>query len=172
MKNGIIFTSFVFLSAFILSSCGDDTSTPTETAPPTQQTTPQPTATLPCKVMLIKNSCWKDYDVTINIIDFKSRQSLQTVELKKGDNYAEQAFECVPLVTYSATATFSPPIWEEDKGKAYGASQVWNAPPALAEGMQAWAISMCFPNDFTGVPAPLGEVSNCECTPPANNGNT
>ena len=174
MNNGIIFASFVFLSALILSSCGDDTTAPTETAPPAQQTmdttSQTAAATLPCQLVVIKNTCWKDYDVSINLIDFKTHQTHQIVELKKGDNYAKQTFKCVPLATYSATATFSPAIWEQDKGKAYESSQVWNAPPALAEGTQAWAISMCFSNDFADVPVPLGDVSNCKCTPPKRKG--
>ena len=129
---------------------------------------------LSCVVTLVKDNCWLDYDVTIDIQDSRKKVSLSKALIPKGKNWNRVSFECEPTQVLSATAMFSPAIWEKDKDKVYNAVRFWTLPGLPPEKEALWSINICFPGQFESVPSPL-QTQNCGCSldgiPPVENTN-
>lgn len=118
---------------------------------------------VPCTISLVKASCWKDYDVKVDVTDLGSDKKIASVSAPKGMMYGRINFDCQPKQGLSQTATFSPIIWDADKGKSYHAIRLWYMPESEPSVGNRWEIKVCFPKHFSNVPLPQGDVSYCGC---------
>lgn len=116
-----------------------------------------------CKVVLHKNSCWQDFQVTADI-SVNSGDAKQTSELvvKKGAAVAELTYACTQNDTISIVSHFTPTIWKGRQGAKYKSAKTWNV-PQLPKEAKEWVISLCFPEDFQRVPDPFGDLQDCQC---------
>jgi len=117
----------------------------------------------PCYVTMIKQNCWKDYDVTVEITDAVLKKQLASAEVPSDELWTRVKFECKPEQSLSFVAQFSPAIWGGEEEKVYPAKRNWFLPSEITPGMLAWNIDICFPRDFSSVPAPVRGSSNCIC---------
>lgn len=121
------------------------------------------TYAFPCYLTFIKNSCWKNYTVTVDVIDTKNNKKMATITVPINGQWARGQFECASTQTFGFVASFSPSIWESDVGKTYNATHYWSPPVGVVAGEVAWNIGMCFPNDFSEVPMPPDSTGKCVC---------
>lgn len=116
-----------------------------------------------CYFTLVKNSCWKNYDVTVELMNASSSKSMVKTTAPKGKDWIRTQFTCEPNQAFNYHATFLPIIWDADKGKVYPGKSTWSLPPQIKKGDTAWNITMCFPEEFAEVPYPLDATGNCKC---------
>lgn len=116
-----------------------------------------------CFLTLVKDSCWTDYSVTVDLTNMMTSKSMIKATAPKGKTYIRQAFQCEADTSFDFSATFLPIIWEADKGRVYKGKVSWALPKKLTKGDTAWNITMCFPEQFTAVPAPVTSTGNCIC---------
>ena len=118
----------------------------------------------PCFVTLVKDSCWTNYDVSVDVIGTAKGNVITTVLIPKGQSWARGSFSCQPLDGLSYKATFSPVFWKNDTGKVYNAVRDYSLPATIQPGETAWNINICYPADFSEVPLPPTADSNCKCS--------
>ena len=118
----------------------------------------------PCFVTLVKDSCWTNYDVSVNVIGTATGNVITTVTVPKGQSWARGTFNCEPLEGLAYKATFSPVIWKTDTGKVYSARRDYSLPAEIKAGETAWNINLCYSADFAEVPLPPTADSNCQCS--------
>lgn len=116
-----------------------------------------------CYYTLAKDSCWTDYNVSVDVLDSANNQVLTTVVVPKGKQWTRQTFACKPSQKLMYIAHFTPTFWEGDAGKTYSALHFWALPDAIHQGDDAWTVSVCYPADFSLVPTPPTASSNCQC---------
>lgn len=116
-----------------------------------------------CYFTLVKDSCWANYEVTVNVVDAVANKRLTTVVVPKGQSWARNQFTCMPNQNLMYYATFSPIIWQSKKDKIYQAKKYWILPKAPKEGELAWNIPVCFSREFSEVPFPPDASGNCQC---------
>jgi hypothetical protein len=116
----------------------------------------------PCIYTLVKENCWKDYDVSVDVKD-ADLKTLFTVNIPKGKIWARHEFSCSPAQGLIYVAKFSPTFWESDKNKTYPALRSWSLPGQVNEGEAAWTIPVCFSADFSQVPFPPTAKGTCSC---------
>lgn len=116
-----------------------------------------------CYFTLVKDSCWLNYDVKVNVIDTLSNKVLLTASIPRGKSWVREEFSCQPTQNLLYTATFSPIIWEKDTGKEYRALRYWTLPGDIKPGEKAWNIPVCYPAAFSEVPLPPEATGNCHC---------
>ena len=104
---------------------------------------------VPCYLTLVKDSCWKMYDVTVDIKDAVTNKQLGSIIVPLGTAWGRQAFECSGGETLALFAKFSPAFWK--------------LPDALKPGEVAWNVTVCYPKYFANVPLPPNATSNCMC---------
>lgn len=118
----------------------------------------------PCFVTFMKDSCWTNYDVSLNIIAASSGKVITTIDIPEGQSWARQTFSCDPAEELSFKATFSPVFWKTDTGKVYSARRNYSLPEAIKAGETAWNINLCYAADFSEVPLPPTADNNCKCS--------
>ncbi|STX28651.1 periplasmic protein [Legionella beliardensis] len=116
-----------------------------------------------CYFTLVKDSCWTDYSVTVNVMDVANNSTAVTVTAPKGQSWARQGFTCQPGQEFLYKATFEPYIWSSEKGEVYTAINYWTLPKAPKPGESAWEIPVCYPQAFSAVPLPPQATNNCAC---------
>ena len=116
-----------------------------------------------CYFTLVKDNCWSDYSVTVQVIDVSNNNKVLTITVPKGQFWARQGFACQPRQEFLYHATFEPYIWESGKGEVYHAINYWTLPSASAPGESAWEIPVCYPQAFAAVPLPPQATNNCAC---------
>ena len=120
-----------------------------------------------CKLVIQKNTCWNNYEVTTEIIDIHAnadQQLLGKVTISKDKLYNSLFFKCLHGSLLSFSSSFSPPIFKEQKDKKFSTTKLWSVPYNIPKNADSWLISLCFPDDFHKVPMPLGAVRNCKCS--------
>lgn len=117
----------------------------------------------PCYVTLIKDSCWVNYEVRVNVIDVMGDKPLMTLTIPKGKTWVRQEFVCQPKQSVRLTATFSPPIWQQDAGKVYKGTRFWTFPEEVAPNQGAWNLNLCYSKHFAGMPLTPTNTGNCVC---------
>jgi len=85
-----------------------------------------------CYYTLAKDSCWTNYNVSVDVMDAVTDTVLTTVVVPSGKNWTRQAFDCQPGQKLMYKAIFSPIIWESEKGKVYPAKDYWSLPSAAS----------------------------------------
>ncbi|KTD82868.1 hypothetical protein [Legionella waltersii] len=121
------------------------------------------TWSIPCYYTLAKDSCWTNYNVTVNVIDDASSTTVLTLSIPKGQTWARGSFECKPAQGLRYVAQFTPVFWQSDVGKTYVSTRTWYMPGKVNTGDKAWTIPICYPADFAQVPLPPTADSSCKC---------
>lgn len=117
----------------------------------------------PCFLTMVKDSCWTNYNLTVNVTNATTGKLITTVIVPQGQSWARQQFNCQPADTLSLSATFMPVFWESDTDKTYPAQHNWTFPQTIAAGDTAWNINVCYPAEFSEVPLPPDASGNCAC---------
>lgn len=117
----------------------------------------------PCFMTVAKDNCWIDYDVTVVVLDAMTNSTLVTVDVPKGTPWTRVPFTCQPAQRLAYTATFSPTIWEKDKGRVYPGTKYTLLPLAPGPTEKGWEIPICFPAAFPGTSLPPTAIGNCQC---------
>ncbi len=116
-----------------------------------------------CYFTLAKDSCWLDYELTVDVNDSRTNARVTQVVIPKGKSWGRQQFECEPDQKFMYVAHFSPVFWQGDEEKTYNATRFWVLPNQINAGDSAWEVSVCYSADFAMVPLPPGATSNCSC---------
>ncbi|WP_045097416.1 hypothetical protein [Legionella fallonii] len=122
-----------------------------------------PTWSFTCYYTLAKDSCWTQYNVSVDVIDPATTKKILTVTVPAGTPWVRKSFDCTPAESLIYIAQFSPVFWKNDEGKRYRALRDWSLPGAINPGDSAWNIPVCFPADFAEVPLPPKADGNCHC---------
>lgn len=117
-----------------------------------------------CFLTLLKDSCWTDYDITVNMGNAVTGKPVLTLSVPKGKSFSRQEFTCQAGEVFNYTATFSPIFWESDKGKIFKGKRTWSLPNSIKKGDTAWNITICYPDEFSEIPLPPTANSNCQCS--------
>jgi hypothetical protein len=112
---------------------------------------------------LAKDSCWTNYNVTVNVIDDASSTTVLTLSIPKGQTWARGSFECKPAQGLRYVAQFTPVFWQSDVGKSYVSTRTWYMPASVNPADKAWTIPICYPSDFAQVPLPPTADNSCKC---------
>lgn len=116
-----------------------------------------------CFLTLVKDSCWTNYTVSVDVVDASNLNTLFTVTAPAGQSWARQKFACTPEQTLQYIARFSPIFWHNDEGKTYPGLRNWTLPAKVNPGDLAWTIPICYPAEFSQVPFPPDAKGNCTC---------
>jgi hypothetical protein len=116
-----------------------------------------------CFFTMVKDSCWKDYNLSVDLINAKTGKNILTVLIPQGQLWIRQPFKCSAGDTLSLQATFNPAFWESDADKVYSGQHYWGLPKVLQEGEVAWNVTICYPKEFSAVPLPPDASGNCGC---------
>ena len=122
-----------------------------------------PTHAFPCFITLIKDNCWTNYNVVVNVSDPSTEKELLAITVPKGKSWVRQGFTCQPKQALSLVASFTPVFWKDDAGKTYRDHRNWALPEEISRGDTAWNINVCYPADFSSVPLPPDAGSDCKC---------
>lgn len=118
-----------------------------------------------CYFTPMKGDCWKDYDVTIHLIDYsKQKDIVPPITLEKKTMWKRVPFDCNPKDSLIYTASFKPAIWKSQKDTVYKAKRIWFLPDKINKGIIAWNVPLCFPTAFSQVPIPPKADSDCSCS--------
>jgi len=121
------------------------------------------THAMKCYITMAKGNCWKNYDLSVDVVDANTSKKLATVVVFENRLWNRQAFECAAGQTLSMVATFSPIFWEGDESKTFSSQRYWKLPNEVKPGEKAWNVTVCFPKYFANVPMPPNAGQNCEC---------
>jgi len=118
-----------------------------------------------CFYSFMKDNCWTNYDVTVDVTDAVTGDALVHLTVPSGTSWGRETFACHPSQSLDFKATFTPVIWKNDAGKVYHGKSSWTLPPKVDEGKTAWNLTVCFPSEFSGVPMPPTASGECKCLP-------
>lgn len=124
-----------------------------------------------CYITIMKGTCWKDYDVTIEAFDATTGDSLIPKThldgkdpTKLNDFWVRVPFKCQAKQGIKFGASFSPAIWENNKGKIYPSADTIYLPETAKKDIFAWNIPICYPSGFSNLPIPPAlSGSGCNC---------
>lgn len=116
-----------------------------------------------CYLTIVKNSCWKDFTVTVTVMNVSQYKKVATIQVPAYESWARGKFSCDPKDTLVLSATYSPVFWKADQGKVYQAKRNWALPQTITKGTTAWSITTCFSEEFSEVPLPPEATGNCQC---------
>ncbi|WP_133128231.1 hypothetical protein [Legionella nagasakiensis] len=118
----------------------------------------------PCFVTVVKDNCWADYNVTVNVLDASNNNNLLvTVIVPQGSSWDRQKFTCQPGQKLKFQAQFTPVFWEKDEGKTYDGQHYWILPDQVKKDETAWNLTICYPEQFSEVPFPPTATAQCKC---------
>ena len=123
-----------------------------------------PSWAIQCYYTLVKDNCWLNYDVNVDVFDADTSKPLTRVVVPKGQAWSRVAFPCHAngqKLIYQAQ--FSPVFWENDKNKVFSAKDYWLLPNTVNPGDSAWNVPVCFSKDFAEVPMPPEATGACVC---------
>lgn len=116
-----------------------------------------------CYITMVKASCWKDYDLTVNITDAENGKELGKITVYEGDLWKREKFDCKAGETLALTAKFSPTLWEDDADREYKATRFWKLPKEAGKDAIGWNVTVCYPEWFADVPTPPKSDGDCVC---------
>lgn len=116
-----------------------------------------------CYFTLAKDSCWSNYNVSVDVMDDNAGKVLTTVNVPAGTQWVREKFTCQPAQKLMYRARFTPVFWQNDVGKTYSADRFWFMPGTINPGDTAWNLPVCFPANFSEVPLPPDAKGNCKC---------
>ena len=118
----------------------------------------------PCFLTLVKDNCWANYDVNVDVTNATTGQSIMSINAPHGQSWARQAFNCQPSDKLSLKANYTPTIWATDKDTSYLGGHFLMLPDAVKSGDTAWNVNVCFSADFLDVPVPPTSNGKCQCS--------
>ncbi len=119
---------------------------------------------LNCVLTITKPKSWYQQTVIINLLDFKTKQVIQTFDLQSADPDKNQkgifsvskTFNCEVYPQTQLQAHYFPVIWSTNKGRKYLSKEVFKLENQIEQAKKNNAknlqIDVSFPNDFNGVP--------------------
>ncbi|MFA5960391.1 MAG: hypothetical protein WC785_07720 [Tatlockia sp.] len=122
-----------------------------------------PSSAFNCYFTLVKDSCWTDYDVTVEVIDTTTNKSILTTVVPIGKSWVRTAFTCQPSQQFIYHATYKPIFWRSEIGKVYTGVRYLSLPAKVKKGQSAWEIPVCYPKAFATVPLPPDANNRCQC---------
>ena len=120
-------------------------------------------AAFPCFLTVVKDKCWGDYEVTVNVADALTTTPVAHFILGKGTLWLREQINCSPGQKLSYAASFLPNIWESDKGVVFPGKRFLMLPSQIGAKQVAWELPLCYPDAFTGVPFPPNVSGPCGC---------
>ena len=118
---------------------------------------------VPCIITIVKSDCWGDYNVHVELSEQNTNVLLADVVLPKNISFQRIQLDCKPLQEIVAKASFSPEIFEDQKGHFFAAKKAQKMPDTLPSPGSAWAFNLCYPSDFSNLPSPLKATGSCAC---------
>ena len=116
-----------------------------------------------CFLTMVKDNCWKDYEVKVKVFDTKDNQQVTEITVSKSQTWNRASFQCTPGQVFYMSAEFSPLIWQSEAGRTYDSQRYWALPKSVSAGEFAWNLSMCYSADFSGIPIPSSATNSCKC---------
>ncbi|CAM2975358.1 hypothetical protein [Legionella worsleiensis] len=116
-----------------------------------------------CYYTLVKDSCWTNYEVSVDVMDSAKQDKIFTITVPKGESWGRVEFSCTPAQSLMYFSRYSPVFWESEKGKVYPAIRSWSLPGTINPGDEAWTLNICFSADFSQIPLPPDAKGNCKC---------
>lgn len=116
-----------------------------------------------CYVTFAKDSCWANYNVTVNVVNASNGQVITSITAPQGKSWGRQSFSCQPAENLSFNATFTPAFWESEAGRVYKGRRDWLLPKTIEKNEAAWNITLCYAKEFSEVPLPPDARGNCAC---------
>jgi hypothetical protein len=117
-----------------------------------------------CYATLVKDSCWSNYTVSIDVVDTKKNKVLVTLFMPIGTDWDRETFDCDLGANLALKATFSPTMWRDQADRVYSGKSYWLIPKDAPTGVVAWNLTRCFPEDFAEVPVPIEATDHCTCS--------
>lgn len=117
-----------------------------------------------CYFTAIVGHCWKNFDVTLSVLNNRTNKELASISVPKGKIWARTKIQCETNQSFLYQATFKPKIWKNNPKTLYSAKTIYHTPDTIRKKTTAWVIPICFPNDFAGVPLPPNATSMCDCS--------
>lgn len=119
---------------------------------------------LDCYLSVVKNSCWSNYEVDVDILKpDASGTVLFSAKVPKDKQWARIKVKCQPGQRFYARSQMFPVFWESEKGKYYYLKRYWALPKNVDKDTTALHVPICFPKAFSGVPLPPDATGNCKC---------
>lgn len=115
-----------------------------------------------CYLTLFKDHCWKDYSVSVDVVDSATEKKVTTLTIPANELWKRVSFNCSAKQSFIFLSKFSPAFWSQDEGKVYNPKRYWSLPEAENEAV-AWNMNVCFPADFAQVPIPPEANNKCGC---------
>lgn len=124
-----------------------------------------PVHAITCYFTAVKDNCWKNYDVTIEMFDADTGKGITSITVFQDQekSWGRQEFECHPGQTLSMAAKFSPSFWAGDDNKVFQGQRYWKLPDEIKKGEVGWNVTICFPMYFANVPVPPEATAGCFC---------
>lgn len=116
-----------------------------------------------CYLTMVKGSCWKAYDLTVDVSNADTGKAKTTVLVPEDQMWVRQTFECKPGETLALVAKFSPVFWAGDENKTFPGQRYWKLPDTVKPGETGWNVTVCFPKYFSNVPLPPDASTHCDC---------
>ncbi|MBS0358593.1 MAG: hypothetical protein JSS53_04935 [Proteobacteria bacterium] len=126
-----------------------------------------------CEVWVARNTCWKDFNVSVHLLDYSNLKTIATIEFPKvtdnkpqeSDFFVKKEFDCNSVDVITFKSNFSPAIWKGTDKETYSGRRVWSVPAKIKKKM-VWHVDACFSDDFVGVPTPIRGQKDCRCIYP------
>ena len=118
---------------------------------------------LPCYITLVKDNCWSNYNVSVDVVDVSNETVMTTLIIPEGTSWVRNEIVCQPKQTVMLKATFSPVFWESDTGKIFYAQRYWSFPEITKPGVTALSMTICYAKDFAGLSLPPEANGHCVC---------
>jgi len=125
-----------------------------------------PKNSIPCQILAAKNTCWNKYTVNISYQDAISQKEFQKFSIAKDKSHTTVKFNCIKNAGRMFVSNFTPEIWQGDVHRRFHSKKVWQVPNTVPDDKDFYEIRICFPDDFQGVPIPMGYLENCKCQYP------
>lgn len=120
-------------------------------------------AEIPCVATVVKDPGWEHYAVKIDLMDYSTKKLIAKLDLNAAKpaekvasiNTVSQSFNCKQHPMIYFTVQYTPVMWQENKGKIYQSSNIWDTYQQLQKikpGTDKIEIKIHFPDDFQGVP--------------------
>lgn len=116
-----------------------------------------------CYLTAAKADCWKDYKVTIFIIESEKRQHIASLMIPQDKLWGRMSFPCKLGVNFTYEAEYAPAIWQNDKEKRFKYNKILQIKPDMPEDSAALSLDVCFPKDFLNTPVPMSRSKACRC---------
>lgn len=115
-----------------------------------------------CVATIVKDSCWKDFQVDVSIYDSITNSLLTTITVPKDKSWARGLFSCQPNQVFRILGVYSPSIFENENTQVYMKRNITLPSIAPKIGVE-WAFNICFGVDFAKLPLPPTSLGNCQC---------